>query len=188
MKLVLGSSSPYRQRILREAGYKFEIMEANIDEKAIRNDDYELLPIYIAQAKAAKLISQINTGLMLITADQVVVCNGELREKPESREQAVRYLESYMHYPAQTNSAVIVTNTRTGAQAGGIDVSKVYFKNLTPEVIEDLVYTGKPLKTAGGFLIDDKIFDPYIDHIEGDRTGIIGLPINLMEQLIKKVK
>ena len=51
-KIILGSASRWRQQILREAGFEFEIMAANIDERKIRFSDPEKLTVEIAKAKA----------------------------------------------------------------------------------------------------------------------------------------
>jgi len=187
MNLILGSQSVGRKKVLTDAGYRFTIMPADIDEKSIRSDNYELLPILIARAKAEKLIPQIAKPSILITSDQIVVCNGELREKPVSESQARHYLQSYNFYPAQTNTAVVVTNTLTGKQAKRLDISKTYFKSLTKDKIDEIINSGKSMNTAGGFLSEDPLFIPLIDRIEGDPTGVLGLPLELTRELIEKV-
>lgn len=187
MKIILGSQSIGRKKVLEDAGYTFEILPADIDEKAIRNEDFEKLPLLIAKAKTEKLIPLVKDAI-LITSDQVVVCNGELREKPYSENEARRYLESYREFPAQTNTSVVVTNTNTGLQATGIDISKTYFKSMPDEVIQAAIRTGKAMNTAGAFLMEDELFKPFIERIEGDTTGVLGLPLRLTEELMQKVQ
>src|SRR5688500_1249444 len=103
MKLILGSKSHGRKTVLERVGYEFEVMAADIDEKLIRSDDLELLPMLLARAKAEALLKKINEPVILVTADQVVIYKGELREKPESEEQAREYLASYGDSLIQTN-------------------------------------------------------------------------------------
>ena len=184
MKIILGSKSQYRSAVLREAGYDFVTMNPNIDERAIRSTNFELLPILIAKAKAMELLPKIHGNKILITSDQVVVCNGELREKPTSENHARRYLKSYSYYPAQINTAVVVTNTQTGKSADGVDICKVYFKTIPDEVITKIIKKGEIFNTAGSFLTEDKLFKPYIDHFEGSLDSIRGLPMVLTKKLI----
>ncbi|EOX91092.1 Maf-like protein isoform 4 [Theobroma cacao] len=73
-KLILGSSSMARQRILAEMGYEFTIMTADIDEKSIRKEKPEDLVTALAEAK-------------------VVVYKGMIREKPSSEEEAREYIK-----------------------------------------------------------------------------------------------
>lgn len=187
MKIILGSKSSGRKYVLQQAGYVFDIMTADIDEKAIRSDNYEELPLLIARAKAKALQPKISEPAILITGDGIVMCNGQMREKPENEEQARVYLESYNHHPAITYMAIVATNTSTSRQAEGLDISKVYFKHLPIPLIEKLIKDGKVLQAAGAFMTEHPLMSPYIDHIIGDRTGVIGLPLKLMEELIKKV-
>jgi len=187
MKIILGSKSPWRKKVLEDAGYSFEVMNADIDEKAIRSDDYTKLPILVARAKAAALLGKIHEPSLLITSDQVCVCNNELREKPESKEQAREYLRSYATYPAQTNTSVVVTNTATMKRAEGVDIAKTYFKPIPEDVIEKIIEEGSIMHTAGGFMTESPLFEPYIDHIQGSGDSVIGLPLHLVEELIKSV-
>ena len=187
MNLILGSQSVGRRTALESTGIEFTIMPADIDEKAIRSNDYHEMPILIARAKAAALLPRITEDAILITADQVVECAGEVREKPESEAEARRYLASYLTEPAQTNSAVVVTNTRTGKQAEGIDIAQTYFKFIPDSVVDELIADGAILESAGAFIIENPITAPYVDRIDGTPDSIQGLPLELMFKLISEV-
>lgn len=187
MDIILGSKSKGRKKVLEDAGIDFKVMAADINEKIIRSDNYEKLPLLIAQAKTRKLLTKINGPAILITSDQIVVCNGKLREKPESEQQAREYLGSYSNFPAQTNTAVVVTNTINGKSAEGLDISTVFFKQIPSEIIDQIVLSGKAMDVAGGFLSEDPLFKPFIDRIEGDPTGVLGLPLKLTQKLINQV-
>jgi len=187
MKLILGSGSITRKKILEEANYTFEVMSADIDEKTIRSTDFSKLPLLIAQAKAKALLTEIREEAILITADQVIVCNRELREKPESKEQAEEYLRSYAHYPAQTITGIVVTNTKTGKQASDTHIAKIHFKKIPDSVIATVLKDGRFMNVAGGFKVEDPLLEEYIDHIEGSIDSIRGLPLGLVEKLITEV-
>lgn len=188
MKIILGSKSAGRKLVLERAGYNFDILTADIDEKAIRTDDYEKLPLLIAREKAKAILPKIKESAILITSDQVVVCNGELREKPENEEEARRFLESYAQYPAQTNTAVVVTNTETGKQAEGVDIAKAYFKAIPEDVVDKVLLEGKVMHAAGGYIVEDPTISLYVDHIEGEKNSVTGLPLKLTEKLMAEVK
>src|SRR3989344_9516090 len=92
MRIILGSKSPRRATILKEMGYEFEIMPSHIDERAITSDDPAQLALLLARAKADALLPKITPPAILITADLIVVWNGQIREKPTTPDEARRFL------------------------------------------------------------------------------------------------
>lgn len=120
MKIILGSQSKGRQDVLKRMGYDFEAMSANIDEKSIRHFNPADLVLLIAQAKTLALLPKIKEPAILITADQVVLFNGEIREKPIDKKQAYEFLKSSHLHPIETIGAVVVTNTKTGKSVNGL--------------------------------------------------------------------
>lgn len=187
MKLILGSKSEGRKKVLEDAGYSFSVMSSDIDEKAIRSDDFTLLPLLLAREKAKVLLKKINEPAILITSDQVVVCNGKLREKPATLLEAKSYLESYNHFWAQTNTAIVVTNTITGKQKEIVDTAHIYFKHIPKTVINKLVDEGNVLQAAGAIIAEHPLLKPYIQRIDGDRTSVTGLALKLTKKLIDEV-
>ncbi|KAH7689835.1 Nucleoside triphosphate pyrophosphatase Maf-like protein [Dioscorea alata] len=133
-KIILGSSSIARKKILAEMGYKFEVMTADIDEKSIRRESPEELVTVLAEAKADAIISRLNIKdykekdaetTLLITSDIVAVYEGTIREKPTSEEEARQFLRSYSQGHVSTVGSVLVTNLKTGIKHGGIDKAEV---------------------------------------------------------------
>ena len=148
----------------------------------------ELFPTALALAKAEVLRLRIKEPALLITADQVVLCNGEILEKPESPEQARRFLKGYAKYPAQPVNAVVVTNTETGAQAGENDENTVYFRAFPDDVIEQLIAEGNIFRQAGSFSLEDPLVAPYVERIVGTLDSVEGLPKEITERLMKVVQ
>ena len=157
MKIILGSASECRKIVMQELGYDFEVMRADIDEKAIRRDAPEELVMAVANAKADALVARMSEPALLITSDQVILCEGELREKPRDEKEARRFLQSYSSNPAHAVGAVCVTNTETGKRASGMQKSTIYFKPLPDNFIESFIKSGKSFKYAGGFPVQDLI-------------------------------
>lgn len=187
MNLILGSQSKGRQLVLQNAGIKFTIMPANIDEKAIRSDDYEKLPLLLARAKAEALTAKIHEPALLLTADTVVIYKGELREKPQSPEQAKAYLSSYEPgAPAWVTTGVVVTNLQTGQRVEGLDRAGVYFNSIPEAVVEQATTDGYVFGCAGAFAIETPLLAPFVSRIDGERNAIIGLPLELTQRLFKE--
>ena len=205
MKIILGSASKWRKDILERMGYEFvetsshltsrledqsstfEVMAADIDEKAIRFDDPQKLSLALANAKADALLPKINNEAILITSDQVDICNGEIREKPKDAEQAREFLRSYNKYPAETVTAVVVVNTANQKRKDGMDIVKVYFHPLPENKINELIANGCIFSCAGGFCINDPVFKGLIERVEGEVDSVAGLPKELTKKLIEEV-
>lgn len=187
MKLILGSKSAGRQAVLKAAGYDFTVVTADIDEKAIRFVDSQQLVLAIANAKADAIIKKITGPGTLITADQVVVCNGVIREKPENQEEARGYIRAYRNYPMETVSSVVVTNLETGKRVEGVDIAKVYFKDFPESTIDEALADGRVMHCSGAMRCEEPPFSNYIEKFEGTKDSTSGMPLKLLEELLKRV-
>ena len=99
-RLILGSSSKFRQKLwLAHFPGESDFRSPDIDEKAIRHTDAKTLTLLIANAKAdalaTSLLSEEPLDALLVCLDQVVCCEGSIREKPETAAEARKFLNSY---------------------------------------------------------------------------------------------
>ncbi|XP_071723971.1 uncharacterized protein [Rutidosis leptorrhynchoides] len=215
-KLILGSSSIARKKILAEMGYEFTILTADIDEKSIRREKPEELVMAIAEAKADAILSKLTISeaergdeptilivadtadailqrlntcdsvkeaepTLLITGDQVVVYEGEIREKPSTVEEARKFIQGYSEGYAATMSSVLVTNLQTGFRKGDWDKVEIHFHKIPDEIIEKLINEGKVLYVAGGLIIEHPLVLPYVKEVVGTTDSVMGLPKALTE-------
>lgn len=187
MKLILGSKSASRRLILKSLGYQFEVMDPNIDEKAIRDPDPSKLTLTLANAKADALLPLINDPAILITSDQIVLCDNKIYEKPRDVDEARHFLQSYLEHPAETITAVVLTNTLSKERRYGIDLAKIWFKPIPKDIIEKLIIEDDIYSRAGGFSIEHPLLNDYIATISGTPDSIMGLPITLTIQLINQI-
>lgn len=190
MKIILGSQSAGRKKILEKMGYEFEVIPSYIDEKQIRFEDPVKLTLALATAKAEALLPKIKNdeGIILITSDQVVVCNGKILEKPADEKEAREYMDMYAKYPAETVTSVVVINTLFGKRLGGTDIVKVWIDPIPQEIIDAYIETKDLFLHAGGLAIEHSLLTSYINHIEGELESVMGLPKKLTEELIKLVQ
>lgn len=208
LPIILGSSSVFRQRVLTSNGFEFTTMSPDIDEKSCglefrSANDARNLVLAISKAKSTALALQIKErrifqkGCILITCDQVVVCDGIIREKPTSAGECKRYLYSYckLSKPAETWSAVCVLNTATGCQSLGVDVAKQFFLDIPESSIEDIISEGTIMHCCGGFMVDHRkhykfmldLFLPYLGKRIGTEDSIVGMPVDLLRKLLSDV-
>ena len=160
LPLVLGSSSRSRKKILEEHNISFTVLKPSIDEKAVAPNlvnspsDYALA---VAHAKMDALISKIDghSPCIIVACDQVTSWNGQVREKPVSKDECRSFLRDYASSPAETHSGLVVYNTVNSKRCFGTDVAFQHFKTIPDEIIEALVDKGLVMECCGGFMIDD---------------------------------
>ena len=150
LPLILGSASKSRRFVMHSAGYEFEVLVADIDEKSIRYKDPEALVLAIAKAKAVALLPKINNPSLLVTCDTVVVCGGEILEKPTSYDEMRHFLLLYNQYLAATFSALVVTNTKTLKQIAKADICTIYLNHFSTSDIDDYMANKSIFSWAGG--------------------------------------
>lgn len=194
-RIILGSSSVARRKILSQMGYQFTLMTADIDEKSIRKDTPEELVMALAEAKAEAILQRLPVDdylkdaepTLLITSDQVVVYEGVIREKPSSKQEAHQFLKDYSGKQAATVGSVLVTNLKTGLRKGDSDRVEIHFNEIPDEVIEKLVDEGTTLYVAGGLIIEHPLIFPYVKEVVGTTDSVMGLPKDLTEKLLRAV-
>ncbi|KAF5798656.1 putative nucleoside triphosphate pyrophosphatase Maf-like protein [Helianthus annuus] len=194
-KIILGSSSMARRKILQEMGFDFTVMAADIDEMSIRREKPEDLVLALAEAKADAIVSRLGIQghkeenahpTLLLTADTVVVYEGMIREKPSSKEEARHFVKGYSGGCAVVVGSVVVTNLSTGSRKQGWDKSEVYFHDIPEEVIDRLIDDGVTLNVAGGLMLEHPLTAPFVDTVIGTPDGVMGLSKSLTQKLLEE--
>lgn len=198
MKIILGSKSESRKELLKEMDYDFEVVEADIEEKEVNSDNYYELPLLRAEAKAQRLIEKFDKGeleidnkgdknLVLITCDQIVVCNEELYEKPSDKEELKQFLRDYSRNLAEAVTGVVVVNLCDKKQREAVDIGTIYFEEIPEESMDKIIENNNLINRAGGISIDSEELKPYINAVYGNTSSIKGLPKPLVKELVKEV-
>lgn len=195
LPLVLGTSSKYRIALFKEnfPDINFSTMSPSIDERAITAGytdraiaDPSKLTLAIAHAKADALLPEIKTPSLLITSDQVVVCNNRIREKPSNEAECREYLRSYVTHPLQTVSTIVITNTATNTRHSGTDIAEQAFTSMPESIIDQLISKGDVLYCAGGITVEDPILSTVLGERKGSLNSIMGLPVTLVQRLLNE--
>lgn len=186
MKLILGSASKTRQKILKAKGYQFRVLTSDIDEKKICAKNPKDLVLKLAYAKAEAIRKKAKSGI-LITCDQITLANGKILEKARNLNEAKKFLKSYSDKTVENITGVAATNIKTSRQASGVDVTKIKFEKLDDKIIKKALADPWVLNYCGAAAFGHKIWQPYIENVSGDQTALFGISVKLMDNLIKKV-
>lgn len=194
-QIILGSASPWRAKVLKDAGIPFIVRTADIDEKVIRHADPTTMVHLIARAKAEAITPTLRAPAFLITCDQVVVFNGEIREKPKNAEQAIQWMMDYRGRTLSCITAVRVERTDNGGVVVGTSKPRIWVGDkMTYEEMLAAVDRGRVLSACGALVREDPVFAQHIVHISGEHgdaleqeTAIQGLPIRMTTQLLREL-
>jgi septum formation protein len=190
--LVLASASPRRQELLRNAGIPFSVFAANISEVPLPGENPRHCAERLAREKAQAALLQ-QPGKFVLGADTIVVVDGEILGKPRNPADALRMLRLLSGRAHQVITGVcLVGSLRTGNQklATGFEDTrsentKVTMTDLTDEEIQSYIATGEPMDKAGAYAIQG-MASRWIPRIEGDYFNVVGLPIALVQTMLKE--
>lgn len=183
-KIILGSSSPRRKELLKSLGFDFIVDPTNANENYPINLIAHEIPIFLAQKKAVSFNSVLTEKDLLITADTIVWCEGEIFNKPINFEEGKIMLQTLSGKMHEVFTAVCLRSVNK--QINFYDATKVYFKKFTNEEIEYYLKKYKPYDKAGSYGVQEWIGYIGIEKIEGCFYNVMGLPVKkLHEELMK---
>jgi len=176
MKLVLGSTSPFRKALLQRLHIDFECDSPNIDETPLENEAVEDMVVRLAIAKA-QAISARHPDSLIIGSDQSAVLNGEILSKPGNFENAFKQLSRASGQKITFQTGLCLLNTSTGNIQSSCVPYTVVFKELTPKMIESYLHKEEPYNCAGSFK-SEGLGIALFERFEGsDPNSLIGLPL-----------
>lgn len=183
-KLILASGSPRRAEILTSVGWDFEKIVPDIDETEFTGENPADYVQRLAVTKA-RVISKSYPNNIVLGSDTTVVIDNKIIGKPIDLDDArkmLRLLSGRIH-EVLTGIAVV----KNGQIKIGLQRTKVKFSRLNDEQIEFLVKFGEPLDKAGAYAVQAQAA-LFIEGIEGDYWNVVGLPVNLVYQLVLEIK
>jgi len=200
--LILASSSPRRQELLREIGIPFQTHAAHINEDQVAGEDPREYALRLAREKAQAVAAHYPQSYVL-GADTIVVVESEVLGKPKDHADAARMLRMLsgrghevttavsLIAPGAVASSAVPPSTvapRTVAPGARTETractTKVYFRELTEDEIQQYVAGGEPMDKAGAYAIQGGA-SRWTDRIEGEWSNVVGLPLSLVTDLLR---
>ena len=181
MNLILASASPRRKELLALFGVPFVIRAADIDEAM----DPAKAPFdEVARVSRLKALATERTaGDVVIAADTIVVCGGEVLGKPRDEADARRMLGLLSGRDHQVMTGVTVL--RGGEAVTFTEVTDLHFRSLSEKEIARYVATGEPMDKAGSYGIQGGAA-LFCTGMKGDYYNVMGLPVCALGEVLKK--
>lgn len=174
MHLILASSSPYRQTMLRRLGLPFTSVAPDIDETPGPGE----LPVALAKRLSlakAKAVAQRHPGALVIGSDQVATVDGSPIGKPGSFERARLQLRQLSGQTVEFHSALCLTDGQRDLVSDV--VTQCRFRKLSDVEIDNYLNAEQPFDTAGSAKAEGLGIALMDSMHSDDPTAIIGLPL-----------
>ena len=200
-RLLLASASPARRATLVAAGIEPLVAVSTVDEEAVlasAHDRFGALDpadavLLLAQSKVEDVSRNLPADLedaddlLLLGCDSMLELDGQIYGKPvdaaeaTTRWRAMRGRSGVLH-----TGHWLMVERGVPAMLGATSSTTVRFADLSDEEIDAYVATGEPLAVAGAFTIDG-LGGPFVERIEGDHHGVVGLSLPLLRELLGEV-
>ena len=195
MKLILASGSPRRRELLAQAGLKFTVAAANLNEDLLPDEAAAAYVRRLAEEKAVAVWNAHKASpgfedmpgdpLIVLGADTCVVSDGHILGKPTDMADARRMLELLSGRTHAVLTGLAAVSTRKTVR--DVEVTQVTFNQLTDRDIAQYIASGEPLDKAGAYAIQGHAAR-WIPRIEGCYFNVVGLPIARTIALLEEVQ
>lgn len=186
--IILASSSPRRQEILKMLDIPFQVILPNIDETLTSSVDTEDIPELLAREKVSAVIHSLPSQQEIqwvLGADTVIVKNGRIFGKPQSADEAAEFLKEFQGSTHTVITAVVLYNGKQKSTTSRVARTKVTFSPMTDDEIQWYLESGEWHGAAGGYRIQS-LASIFIEKIEGSQSCVTGLPIHKLYDMLKE--
>lgn len=172
-RFIVASASPRRKELLSSAGYEFEIIVSDVDEKIEEQMSPSDVVMELAGRKA-QAVSKENPDAVVLGCDTVVVLDNIILGKPKDESDAFKILQSLSGRTHCVYTGVCLTDgKRTESFSSCVEVE---FYELSPETIYSYIETAEPMDKAGAYGIQG-LGSVLVRKINGDYFSVVGLPL-----------
>jgi septum formation protein len=184
-KLILASASPRRRELLAQAGYDFDVQASSVSESRRPEEDAIRFATRLAREKAEEVFARQHPAIVL-GADTVVVCDGEVMGKPADPADAERMLLllSGRTHQVVTGVAVVWGSSSPPAIEVAAELTQVTMRTLSQEEVSHYVASGEPMDKAGAYAIQGYA-GRWIPRISGCYFNVVGLPLALVATMLE---
>jgi septum formation protein len=194
-RVVLGSASPGRRTVLRQAGIEPLVIVSGVDEDAVTASVGPIrtpaeITAALAAAKAGRVAETLEPAVaadsVVIGCDSMLYSGGRLLGKPGTPEAARAQWQLISGNAGQLHTGHCVIRLRNGETVWrGVEntVTTVHFATPTDEEIDTYIASGEPLRVAGGFTLDG-LGGWFVDAVDGDPSAVIGIGLPTVRRLI----
>ncbi len=184
-QIVLASQSPRRRELMQMLVPDVHVaLVKDVEESYPSDMAAEQVPEWLSRLKAAAYKDDMASGEVLLTADTVVILDGEILGKPSDEDEARRMLKRLSGRSHTVVTGVTLTSEKHSESFS--ERTEVMFDELSDAEIDAYVSTYRPLDKAGAYGIQEWIGGIGICGIRGCFYNVMGLPLHAVYEHLKK--
>ena len=188
-KIILASGSPRRKELLLQIGIVPEIIVSHVEEKITSDIPAEVV-MSLAEQKAVDVAKEMPEGTVILGSDTVVAADGKILGKPKSHEEAYEMIRRLAGRSHQVYTGVCLVKKGPEGEADTVvsfyDETDVNVSPMTEKEIREYADSEEPMDKAGSYAVQG-FFARYIDGLKGSFANVMGLPVHLVYQELKKL-
>jgi septum formation protein len=182
--ILLASGSPRRRELLKQLAVNFEVAAADIDESLIEGETPLDYVMRLSRAKALAGYTQNGGDLPALGSDTIVLLDGEILGKPESRVDAEMMLQRLSGRTHEVYSGVALA-VNSEKVLDNLNITAVTFGDMPLSWIKKYCQGDEPMDKAGAYAVQGGT-GQYISRIDGSYSGVMGLPLFETAQLLRR--
>jgi septum formation protein len=176
--LILGSSSPRRQALIKGLGLDVEIRIKSVKEEYPDRLRHFEISDYLAQLKSIPFEDTLAPNDILMTSDTIVWFENKALGKPKDNNEAFEMLKSLSDHTHEVITSVCFKSL--GKQKTINSITKVTFKALSDSEINYYINNFSVLDKAGSYGVQDWIGQVAVTKIEGSYFNVMGFPMDMI--------
>ena len=188
-KIILASGSPRRKELLLQIGIVPEIIVSHVEEKITSDIPAEVV-MSLAEQKAVDVAKEMPEGTVILGSDTVVAADGKILGKPKSHEEAYEMIRRLAGRSHQVYTGVCLVKKGPEGEADTVvsfyDETDVNVSPMTEKEIREYADSEEPMDKAGSYAVQG-FFARYIEGLKGSYANVMGLPVHLVYQELKKL-
>jgi len=187
-KIILATTSPYRRIAFRSLGVDFQAEGSNVGESKIERDDPEELVRVLSKMKAMA-VAENNRDSIVIGMDSIGFFNGQILEKPKSREEAFQRLKSLSGNNYQFCTGIFMIDTASKREISRVVKTKVFVRELSEAEINKYLNEDSCFNThALGYNPLEYFSSTFNERIEGSYNNAIrGIPLEEVVKMLHEI-
>ena len=187
LKFILASASERRKDLLSRIVSNFEVKISNFDEEKVEvSTNIENYVKTLAEGKANDVALNCDNDSIIIGADTIVVIGDNILGKPKDKNHAFQMLKLLSNNVHRVYSGVAVINNQKNIMKSECLYTEVYFSEISDDEIWRYIESGECLDKAGAYGIQG-YGGVFAEKINGCYYNVVGLPLNLLNKMIKNV-
>ena len=185
-RIILGSSSKFRESLLNTLNLDFTCMSPDINESQLPNEKPKDMALRLSINKAKKICNS-EKNAYVIGSDACASCEDKILGKPMKKNIAIEYLNFISGKTIIFYTGVCVMDSDTFDYKTDISKYVIKVKKLNDKQILDYIEKYKPYFSSAAFRYEvakDLLIEEFIDK-ENDITGLIGLPLKKLQKILE---